>query len=122
MKGIGTDILLIKNIETYVENIDDPFVRKCYTEREIELILGRSRPLYSFATRFCAKEAVFKCLGSDGEGVRLNEIEVLEHDTGQPCVILHGKVKKIAEERGIREILISLSYDADYAIAFAAAI
>lgn len=120
--GIGTDILNIKNIENSVVNIEDPFVQKTYTKKELELIQSRPNPLFCFATRFAGKEAVFKCLDTDGNTVRLNEIEILEKDNGQPYVILHGQAKTLADQKGISQILLSLSYDTDYAIAYAAAI
>ncbi|MCQ4671119.1 holo-ACP synthase [Lactonifactor longoviformis] len=120
--GIGTDILNIRNIEKAVSDITDPFVRKTYTENEIALITSRPLPLYSFATRFSGKEAVFKSLSADGNSLRLNEIEILENELGQPTVTLHGNAKKLAEAKGISQILISLSYDTDYAVAFATAV
>jgi phosphopantetheine--protein transferase-like protein len=79
-------------------------------------------PLYSYATRFAGKEAVFKALHINGEDIRLNEIEILELENGQPFITLHGKAERISKERGISQIHISLSYDTDYAIAYAACV
>ncbi|RFZ79407.1 holo-[acyl-carrier-protein] synthase [Lacrimispora amygdalina] len=118
--GIGTDILNIHNIENAVKDRNDPFVQKTYTKKELELILNRPVPLNSFATRFAGKEAVFKALCVHPDAVRLNEIEILENENGQPVVFLHGKAKKLAVDKGIKTALISLSYDTDYAIAYAA--
>lgn len=120
--GIGTDILNIHNIEFAVSDPNDPFVRKTYTGKEIALIRERPQPLYSFATRFAGKEAVFKALGTHSDTVRLNEIEILEDENGQPIVLLHKQAREIARKRAIREVLVSLSYDTDYAVAYATAI
>jgi holo-[acyl-carrier protein] synthase len=120
--GIGTDILNIQTIRNAVSDPLDPFVQKTYTPKELELIKSRPLPLYSFATRFSGKEAVFKSLSLDGNSVRLNEIEILENEVGQPTVTLSGNTKRLAEEKGISQVLISLSYDTDYAVAFATAI
>lgn len=119
--GIGTDILRIDHIATMVGDLSDPFVTKTFTQKEIELITSRPIPSNSFATRFAGKEAVFKALGIGGNDIRLNEIEILENETGQPTVQLLGKAKAIAERKGIHTVLISLSYDTDYAIAYATA-
>lgn len=54
--------------------------------------------------------------------MRLNEIEILSNEKGQPFVFLHGNAKRIAKEKEISQILISLSYEDDYAIAYAAAV
>jgi holo-[acyl-carrier protein] synthase len=120
--GIGTDILKIDRIASLIAaNEDDPFILKTYTQNELLLIRNRPTPLYSYATRFAGKEAVFKALGIGGNDIRLNEIEILEKENGQPCVSLLGKAKDIADRNGITQVLISLSYDTDYAIAYAIA-
>ena len=79
--GIGTDILNINQIESSVSDRQDPFVRKIYTPAEIELIESRPLPLYSYATRFAGKEAVFKALNLNGNAIRLNEIEIWKMKT-----------------------------------------
>ncbi len=120
--GIGTDILKISSIASGTADLSDPFVRKTYTPKEVALITSRPIPLNSFATRFSGKEAVFKALNIYGNDIRLNEIEILENENGQPTVTLHGNALRLAEQKGISRILISLSYDTDYAVAFAAAL
>lgn len=121
VKGIGTDILAIKRIRTIIENnANDAFVKKTFTKSEIDLSQTRHDPVMFFATRFAGKEAVFKALHISEE-IRLNEIEILEADAGRPFVVLHGKIKDIAEKKGIAFIEISLSYETDYAVAFAVA-
>lgn len=119
--GIGTDILKIKNIDHFLNDLNDPFITKTFTKKELKLILQREKPLYSFATRFAGKEAVFKALRIGGNDIRLNEIEILEDETHAPFVILHASASKIAEEKKIIMIHISLSYDSDYAIGYAIA-
>lgn len=119
--GNGTDLLKINNLQPFIDHLDDPFIIKTYTDKELALILSRPTPLYSLATRFAGKEAVFKCLSVHGDAIRLNEIEILENEIGQPTVTLLGNAKVLADQKGITQILISLSYDTDYAIAFATA-
>lgn len=120
--GIGTDILKISSIASGTADLNDPFVQKTYTPKEIALITSRPIPQNSFATRFSGKEAVFKALNIYGNEIRLNEIEILENENGQPTVILHGNALRLAEQKGISRILISLSYDTDYAVSYATAL
>lgn len=120
--GIGVDILKINNLANSVSDISDPFVKKVYTEKELALINSRSIPLNSFATRFSGKEAVFKALSIHGNSIKLNEIEILENEVGKPFVILHGRAKELAQDNGINQVLISLSYDTEYAISYAMAL
>ena len=106
--GIGTDILNIHQIESSVSDRQDPFVRKIYTPAEIELIESRPIPLYSYATRFAGKEAVFKALNLNGNAIRLNEIEILENENGQPQVTLHGKAEQFAKEKEIDLVIVGM--------------
>lgn len=124
VKGIGTDLLEIQKLAPILsqENYTaDSFIRRTYTPAEIALAESRDIPLYFYATRFAGKEAVFKALNITGEDCRLGEIEILCDDTGRPCVRLHGTARTLAQKRGISQILISLSFEDDYALAYALA-
>jgi holo-[acyl-carrier-protein] synthase len=117
--GIGIDILNIQRMRGVLKSDSDSFVTKVFTVQELEQASDHPDPVAYFATRFAGKEAVFKCFGIDGSGIHLNEIEIRGGETEQPQVILLGTFSEIAEKRGVKDIQISLSYDADYAIAIA---
>lgn len=119
--GIGCDILPISRIEAGLSEGGGAFVKRVYSNKEIKLIESRPKPVFSYATRFAGKEAVFKALRINGRGVDLREIEILESPEGCPEVVLHGKLAEKAAEFGVRRILVSLSYDSEYAIAYASA-
>lgn len=121
VKGIGTDILAIERLRPIIEQpnyIRDSFIQKTYTKHEIALAESRPSPIYCYATRFAGKEAVFKAFGIHGNAIRLNEIEILSDDNEAPYVLLSGNAQKIAKEKEISQILISLSYEDQYAIAY----
>lgn len=121
VKGIGTDILAIEKLRPILEQpnyINDSFIKKTYTKQEIELAESRSVPINCYATRFAGKEAVFKAFGIHGNDIRLNEIEILANENDAPYVNLSGKALKIAKEKEISHILISLSYEEQFAIAY----
>ncbi len=118
--GIGTDLLAIERIRSlYKSDPEDAFFRLTFTEQERALIQSRPSPLYSYATRFAGKEAVFKALRIDSDAIRLNEIEILENETGAPTVNLLGNARLTADRLSISNIHISLSYDTEYACAYA---
>lgn len=121
MVGIGVDIQRISQLESACKSPDDPFIRRVYTASEAAEALRRARPLPYYASRFAGKEAVFKALNLSGEGVDLSEIEIMNQPSGVPVVSLRGQLALKAGERGIRQVLISLSHDGDYAIAYALA-
>lgn len=119
--GIGTDILKIDRLSPETLVPSDPFFKQTFTADEAEEAATRPVPLHYYATRFAGKEAVFKSLRLHPDGVRLNEIEILNAPDGSPYVILHGRLLKAAADKGIEQIHISLSYDTDYAVAYALA-
>lgn len=118
--GIGTDILTVRRMKT-ISEVNDAFIQKTFTKKELEESRKKDNHVLYFCTRFAGKEAVFKCLHIYGNEIKLSEIEILNKENGRPFVNLFGRALKIAEEKGINEIQISLSYDTDYAVAFALA-
>ena len=118
--GVGTDILSMQRFNNILEADSEAFVRKVFTAEERSQAARSPDELAYLATRFAGKEAVFKCFGILGN-LRLGEIEVLDGETGQPYVTLLGDFVRIAGDRGITEVLISLSYENEYAVAFALA-
>lgn len=118
--GVGTDILSINRLENSME--DEVFLSAVYTNAERIEAAEREKPLTYFATRYAAKEAVFKCFGQVSGEIRLNEIEVLAGENGKPFVTLTGKCLEHARILCISRIELSLSYDGGFALAFAVAL
>ena len=114
----GVDIIEIDRIKQSIERQGDKFLNKIYTAKEIEYCNAKGVQAYaSFAARFAAKEAVAKLLrtGFDGS-VNWNEIEVINTANGAPEIVLHGDTKRLAEEKGINYIKVSLSHSRETAI------
>lgn len=114
----GVDIIEIDRIKQSIERQGDTFLNKIYTPKEIEYCSSKGVQAYaSFAARFAAKEAVSKLLqtGFDGS-VHWKEIEVINDESGAPQVVLYGDTKKLAEEKGIQYIKVSLSHSRESAI------
>ena len=64
-----------------------------------------------YAARFAAKEAVAKAFGTGiGSALGWLDIEVAHGPTGAPMVRLLGKGAELALERGVREVLVSLTH------------
>jgi holo-[acyl-carrier protein] synthase len=118
--GVGTDILGVERLHDVLEDTSSGFVDRIFTEREKTQADESGDALSYFATRFAGKEAVFKCFNIHGN-VRLNEIEIIDGETGQPQVTLLGNFLEIARDKGVRDVKISLAYENDYAVAFAIA-
>ena len=117
--GIGVDIIDMSRMEALRGKYDDPFLRKTFTEKELEAGMARADPVVYFSERFAAKEAVLKALRIDSGDFKFSDIETLNDGSGKPYVILYGYAKTLYDEIGGRNLLISLSYDGGSAVAFA---
>jgi holo-[acyl-carrier protein] synthase len=109
--GIGVDLLEVDRVERELRRDDPPFLSGLFSRSEIALA-GRQRfPARYYAARFAAKEAVFKALAADRlDGGSWREVEVLPAPGGQHEVLLHGKMRNLARELGVRRICLSLTH------------
>lgn len=120
--GIGTDILLISRMEKILGDAEalEIFLKRNFTQKEILLINSVPRPSRRYAGHFAGKEAVFKSLDLDSNiSYSFCEIEILYNQNGVPQVFFHGDIRRIVEKKGIQSVMLSLSYDGEYALAFA---
>ncbi len=117
--GVGVDIVKIERIKTAVEKWGERFMDRVFTEDEKRYSLGKYNPYPHLAARFAYKEALVKALGTGFKmGIKWNDIELVRNGDGKPEARLQGEVKKIADQKGINNIMVSVSHDTDYAIAY----
>ena len=114
MHTVGIDIVEIGRIAQVVQRWGDRFLRRIYTPGELEYCRGRAPQL---ASRFAAKEAMMKALGTGIRGVGWRDIEVVRRRGGAPSIQLQGRAVKVAERRAIQHVALSLSHSEEYAIA-----
>jgi holo-[acyl-carrier protein] synthase len=113
---LGIDIIQVSRIQATLAKFGRRFSRRVLTEAEDRYV--RDRP-ENFAGRWAAKEAVSKVLGLGVRGVGWTEIEIQRLPTGQPSVRLHGRARQRAEQLGMERIAVSISHEAEYAVAIA---
>ncbi len=116
--SIGVDVILLRRMRDALETTGKVFVDHVFTQREQEAAARHADRIAYFATRFAAKEAVFKTLGIDWTGVAYTDIEIVEGPHGEPCIVLHGRLADLAAERHTR-VAVSVSYDGGEAIGVA---
>lgn len=114
--GIGTDIIEIERIRRAVDK-NIKFVEKFYSINEYDLFKKRNFRISSIAGNFAGKEAVSKALGTGVRNFSLKDIEILRDEYNKPYVKLYGNAKKLADELGITEIMITISHSREYACA-----
>ena len=91
-------------------------------ERAAADAFADARRLRHLAGRFAAKEAVLKALGLGiSGGAALTDVEVTAAANGAPSVALRGVALASAAGDGIARVLVSISYDGGFAVAFAVA-
>lgn len=115
----GVDIVEIRRLDEVSPAIRERFIRRVFTEQEIELAGGSSA---SLAGRFAAKEAVSKALGTGIGYVRWREIEIQRGLAGEPQLVLHGRAQEVARHLGLQTWSVSISHGREHAVAMAVAI
>jgi len=110
----GIDIIEINRIREAVARWGDKFLRRVFTDKEIEICRNRYE---SLAGRFAAKEACMKALGAPGKGINWRDIEIASEKDGKPLVVLHGAAKTLAEKEGTVSPSVTISHCKDYAVA-----
>ena len=120
--GLGVDIVDIARMRAILDRTPS-FAAKVFSDEERAYCDATASPEAHYATRFAAKEAVLKALGTGfARGIRPRDIEVRRTSKGRPYVVLTGRAREIAGELGVRELPISLSYTHTEAVACAMAI
>jgi holo-[acyl-carrier protein] synthase len=116
--GIGLDLVKIDRIRAITERWQERFLHRLYTDEERRYCFDRASPYASLAGRFAVKEAVLKALGTGwSAGIRWVDIQVLNDAQGKPTAQISGRLKTLFREAGVTGVHISLSHDADYAVA-----
>ena len=113
---LGIDIIKVERIRASLERFGSRFTQRVLTPSEQRYV--RDRP-ETMAGRWAAKEAVSKVLGLGVRGIGWRDIEIERLPTGQPAVRLHGRAQIRAEQLGMGRIAVTISHEADYAVAMA---
>lgn len=120
--GLGVDIVEIERMRKILKR-SPAFARKVFSAEECRYCDATAQPAVHYATRFAAKEAVLKALGTGfSQGIGVRDVEVRRTSKGRPYAVLTGRAKQVAHALGVRELPLSLSYTHTDAVACAMAI
>ncbi|HEX2341622.1 MAG TPA: holo-ACP synthase [Vicinamibacterales bacterium] len=115
--GIGLDATEIARIDDALRTYGERFMRRVFTDGEIEYCTRRRFAAPHFAGRWAAKEAAMKALGTGhGRGVLWKDIEVVRRG-GPPQLHLHGGAAQHAARLGVSRILVTITHCQTLAIA-----
>jgi holo-[acyl-carrier protein] synthase len=120
--GVGVDAIEIARVRAALERTPT-LLGRLFTEREQAACRTSCGDLRwgGLATRFAAKEAVAKALGTGIRGFGFRDIEVVTDERGAPAVVLHAGAAEVAGRAGVARVLVSLSHAGELALASAAA-
>ncbi len=114
---IGVDVVNISEWERWMEIGGQPLLDRVFTSSE--LVFARGRP-DRLATRFAAKEATLKVLGTGNRsGITFRDVEVQTAPEGRPSIVLHRRAASRAKRLGLDGVGISLCHETDRAYAIA---
>ena len=115
VKGVGCDIVAVERIAEQICN--EKFLDKVFTVSEKNYIAKHSAQ--SAAGIWASKEAVVKALGCGFGTLGYRDIEILHSESGQPYVNGSQTLTEKMATLSITKIHISISHDANLALAFA---
>jgi holo-[acyl-carrier protein] synthase len=113
---IGTDIVSVPKIKTSINSSSGiKFLKRIFTEKEVEYCNTKAIPEIHFAGRFSAKEAIKKALLSSDliKSIKMKSIEILSDSDKRPIVNLNVQLNF---EYNCK---VSISHTDDNALAFA---
>lgn len=115
MHAVGIDIIEVDRLQAAVNKWGSRFLKRVFTEREIQTCRSKADFFQSLAVRFAAKEAFAKALGTGwSHGITWKDVEILSDAKGRPTINLYRKAK--TETRN-REVSLSLSHTKKSAVA-----
>ena len=117
--GIGVDIVKVERMRAGLQRFGHRFSRRILTPQEHAEFESRRCPPRFLASRFAAKEAYSKALGTGfRDGLTLHTLSVSNDPLDRPLMICAGRAAEIIEALDIGSIHLSLSDEIDFAVAF----
>jgi len=122
IKGIGVDVTSIKEIRKFIEsdNLRTSFIDQTFTADERKVAAEKPKPEEYYATRFAAKEAVFKAVAHllPEKNFDMRIVETLNDDDGRPYICINDRLSPILLKAGVDILHISIATEGDFATAF----
>ncbi|NIA07569.1 MAG: holo-ACP synthase [Actinobacteria bacterium] len=120
--GHGVDVIECPRILKLLEDHGDRFLKRVFTEHELEYCHRHKESTQHLAGRFAAKEAVLKALGTGMRGrMKWTDVEIANDDLGKPEISLSGESADVAKKTGVSQVLVSISHTREHAVASAIA-
>ena len=119
VRGVGIDLVDVDRVHRMLERHGGRALRRLLTAEEERYCAAKAQPAQHVAARIAAKEAAFKALARDREGLRIGwtELELARDADGRPHLRLHGRARAAAERFGVTAIHVSITHERAHAAA-----
>jgi holo-[acyl-carrier protein] synthase len=117
--GIGSDVVHIDRVQRVLDRYGDRFVDRILTAEEKVRFQRTRAKANHLAKRFAAKEAFSKAIGTGIRSpFRWHSITVTRDSRGKPMLKPDDKMAQYLATTGVTHFHVSLTDDADIAMAF----
>jgi len=114
--GIGIDIVQVQRMRRWRER--PGLLERFFHPQELAAALARGGMTdLALASRFAAKEAFGKALGTGLEGIVLKDIMVINHHNGRPELQIFATAQEALNKSGANRVHLSLTHEQDNALA-----
>ncbi len=118
--GIGVDVLESARVTRTLERFGAHFIERLLMPEERAQLERTQRPARFLATRFAAKEAIVKAMGTGfGHGVWIRDVGVVQNAWGKPEVVFSPRGERVRRALGIGEGHVTLTDEAGLVVAVA---
>jgi holo-[acyl-carrier protein] synthase len=114
--GVGIDIIQVQRMRHW--RAQPGLLERYFHPEELAAALSRGGGAdLSLASRFAAKEAFGKALGTGLEGIVLKDIMVINHYNGRPELQIFDTAQEALKKNGANRVHLSLTHEQDNALA-----
>jgi len=114
--GIGIDLVQVQRMRRWCSQ--PGLLERYFHPQELAAALARGEMAdLALASRFAAKEALGKALGTGLEGIVLKDIMVINHHNGRPDLQVFATAQEALKKNGANRVHLSLTHEQDNALA-----
>ncbi len=120
--AVGVDLAEVSEVQRSIDLFGTQYLDRIFTPGEQAQSAESSDPTPHLAARFAAKEATIKVLSVDDAIPPWTSMELKREPSGGSTLQLTGAAARLALEKGIDSLLVTLSHESDMAIAVVVAL
>ena len=120
MIGIGLDVVEVERFRLALARTPSMKAR-LFTAIELDYVAPKADPVPSLAARFAAREAIMKALGLGLGAFGFHDAWVEVEASGAPRLVVIGRARELAVDRGVVRWHLSLAHDGPVAVAMVVA-